>query len=107
MSEPGDLSDLLVGRFADLIRAVGSSSRIILSSFWRRPQHIKRQTHLEDRLTAHLGRPFTFDDKTSLREETGAACRISTIGDYIEDFFQQRAGSDTPKTRVLVLDDFA
>jgi hypothetical protein len=109
VSEPGDLSDLLVGRLARLIQASGSggSSRIVLASFWRKPQHIERQRFLESRLTAHLGRHFVFDDHTSLREEKGAACRISTIGDYIEGFCQQRAGSYLRKTRVLVLDDFS
>lgn len=110
VSQPGDLSDLLVGRLAHLIQsslACGSSARIVLASFWRRPQHIERQRFLESRLTHHLGRPFSFDDHTSLREEKGAACRISTIGDYIEDFCQHRTGSYLRKTRVLVLDDFS
>mmetsp|Transcript_57967 Transcript_57967/g.114958 ORF Transcript_57967/g.114958 Transcript_57967/m.114958 type:complete len:323 (+) Transcript_57967:87-1055(+) len=106
VAEPCDLSQLLVGRLAQLIGQAGSSCSVVLSSSWRKPKHAKRVQTLETFIGKHLGRPFQFDDRTELREESGGAMdRLQVLGDYTQDFCRKRRGSAL-KLRVLVLEDF-
>jgi len=106
LAEPTDLSQVLVGRLAQLIGQAGSSCSVVLSSSWRKPKHAKRVLTLEACISSHLGRPFTFDDRTQLREEAGGAMdRLEVLGDYAEAFCRKRRGSAL-KLRILVLEDF-
>lgn len=98
---PFDLSDVLVNRIANIIRAAGHRRSVILSSSWRRPQHLERMKGLERAIARHLGEPFVFDGKTNLAKEVDPSGRLLAIGAYI-----QQMQTSATKLRVLVLDDF-
>lgn len=99
-----ELSDVLVGRFAELVRSAGDGCKVVLSSSWRRPHHLKRRMMLEETIGRHLDRHFEFTDITSTcREERHAADRLETIGDYL---FELRSNVPEGDFRVLVLEDF-
>mmetsp|Transcript_131853 Transcript_131853/g.256874 ORF Transcript_131853/g.256874 Transcript_131853/m.256874 type:complete len:305 (-) Transcript_131853:49-963(-) len=101
----GDLSDTLVERLAWLIQSAGTMCQVVLSSSWRRPQHARRAAFLESRISKQLGKPFTFDDRTVIREERTAMDRLKCLGDYVETFCKKR-DSNAGKLRLLVLEDF-
>jgi len=106
VAEPCDLSQLLVGRLAQLIGQAGSSCSVVLSSSWRKPKHAKRVQTLETCIGTQLGRPFKFDDRTPLNEEAGGAMdRLQVLGDYTETFCHKRKGKAV-NVRILVLEDF-
>lgn len=106
MTQDGaELSDVLVGRFAELVRSTGDDCRIVLSSSWRRPQHLKRRKALEEAIGRHLDRHFEFTDITSTcRDERHAADRLETIGDYLFELCSKVP--EASELRVLVLEDF-
>jgi hypothetical protein len=104
IAKDDELSDLLVSRFAKLVQAAGSSCHLVFSSTWRK--HTKRKQHLESCIGKHMGKPFTFDASTLLRDEPTPMDRLQIIGEYLVDFCKHR-GSDAPLAlRILVLEDF-
>lgn len=99
------LSDVLVGRFAELVRFAGDNCRIVLSSSWRRPHHLKRRVLLEEAISRHLGKSFEFTEMTATdREERHPADRLETIGDHLAELCSK--GQVANELRVLVLEDF-
>lgn len=105
VADPGDLSQVLVGRLARLIAAAGKAGRVVLSSTWRSPNLQHKRKYLEASISKHLGRPFVFHGCTPDCVEEDAEDRLRILGDYISAFCAQRAAT-APKLRVLVLDDF-
>jgi len=103
---PDDVSDLLVSRFVKLVQAAGSSCHLVFSSTWRRPKHTKRKQRLETCIAKHMGKPFTFEASTSLREERTPMDRLQRIGEYLVDFCKHRGNAASPALRILVLEDF-
>eukprot|EP00930_Biecheleria_cincta_P025784 TRINITY_DN18295_c0_g1_i2.p1 TRINITY_DN18295_c0_g1~~TRINITY_DN18295_c0_g1_i2.p1 ORF type:complete len:314 (+),score=71.53 TRINITY_DN18295_c0_g1_i2:80-1021(+) len=100
-----ELSDVLVGRFAELVRFAGDNCKIVLSSSWRRPHHLKRRKMLEETIGRHLDRHFEFTDITpTWREERHPADRLETIGDHLFELCSK--GPEANELRVLVLEDF-
>jgi hypothetical protein len=106
VAQGDDLSDLLVSRFVKLVQAAGSRCHLVFSSSWRRPKHAKRKQRLESCIAKHMGKPFTFDASTSLREERTPIDRLQVIGEYLVDFCRLRGGDVPPALRVMVLEDF-
>mmetsp|Transcript_60711 Transcript_60711/g.141480 ORF Transcript_60711/g.141480 Transcript_60711/m.141480 type:complete len:303 (-) Transcript_60711:146-1054(-) len=98
-----EVSEVLLHRLAEIIRAAGERCSVVLSSSWRKPQHRKRARRLEESMSAHLGEHFRFDDRTALRSENGPEERLETIGDYVEDLCRRRPYECF---RLLVLEDF-
>jgi len=101
----GDLCDTLIERLVQLIQSAGSRCQVVLSSSWRRPQHTRRAQSLESRISKHMGKPFTFDDRTAIRDERNAIDRLKCLGDYVESFCETR-DPNAGKLRILVLEDF-
>mmetsp|Transcript_113175 Transcript_113175/g.225361 ORF Transcript_113175/g.225361 Transcript_113175/m.225361 type:complete len:312 (-) Transcript_113175:32-967(-) len=101
-----ELSELLVSRFVKLVKTAGTSCHLVFSSSWRRPKHAKRKERLETCIAKHMGKPFTFEASTSLREERKPIDRLQTIGEYLVNYCQQRGKDAAPALRILVLDDF-
>ncbi|CAE7227676.1 unnamed protein product [Symbiodinium natans] len=100
-----ELTDLLVQRLAKVIALGGPTTKVVLSSSWRRPHHRSRRRQLEQSLTQHLGQAFRFHSVTALyREEKTAADRLETVGDYLAEFCHRR--DDVTTLRVLMLEDF-
>jgi len=103
-----NVSFLLVARLAHILRvaaAMGGAQRVVLSSNWRSQSHKNRVQQLEALISAHLGKPFSFDDRTRLQQERCASDRLECIGNYVEEFCRKRA-RNVPLLRILVLDDF-
>lgn len=100
-----ELSEVLLGRLAELIRFAGNRCKVVLSSSWRRPHHRNRRRLLEQAIARHLERPFQFTEQTPMyREEKRAADRLQTIGDYIKEVCSKR--QEASNLRILVLEDF-
>jgi len=104
--DSNDLSDLLVSRFVKLLQAAGSSCHLVFSSSWRMPKYAKRKQLLETCISKHMGKPFTFEATTSLREEPAPMDRLQAIGEYLVNFCKQRASVGPLALRILVLEDF-
>eukprot|EP00929_Paragymnodinium_shiwhaense_P007685 TRINITY_DN111593_c0_g1_i1.p1 TRINITY_DN111593_c0_g1~~TRINITY_DN111593_c0_g1_i1.p1 ORF type:complete len:672 (+),score=127.65 TRINITY_DN111593_c0_g1_i1:123-2138(+) len=98
-------SDVLVGRLAELIRAAGHRSMIVLSSSWRLPQYDEILGVLEQDISKHLGYRFTFDARTSAGMEIRAGDRLRLIGDFVASLCQERSSS-VGRLKVLILEDF-
>lgn len=98
------LSEVLVQRFAGILRACGSRRTVVLSSTWRMPKYEANIRRLEEMTSRCLGYEFEFGSRTPLRKESNALDRIVTIGDFLED--HHRAEDASAPLRVLVLDDF-
>jgi len=125
-------SDPLVARLAAIISAATVATdaadagagagagrlRVVLASNWRKPKYVEKVRGLEQLLSRHLNRPFTFDDTTRDGEEKVAADRLGCIGDYVQGRCREawaaeekcgaaEGGQSAPsELRVLVLDDF-
>ncbi|CAE8608996.1 unnamed protein product [Polarella glacialis] len=107
VSSASGLSDVLTSRLADLIHFAGlqrGEVQVVLSSSWRRPDHLPRRKALEQRLSELLMQPFRFHAQTDLRKEKMPADRLRIIGDFLQEYCVGR-GSDSP-LRVLILEDF-
>jgi len=98
-----EVSDVLVGRLAGLIRAAGRDCAVILSSSWR--HDAKRVRDLECVISRRLGRFFTFHASTRPAAERCAADRLACIGSHIEALFLTGQAGGKP-LKVLVLEDF-
>lgn len=99
------LSKVLVGRLSELIQEAGPKCHMVLSSSWRKKQHLKRRQRLELDLSEALGRYFTFHDVTQLTPELHAGDRLQAIRSYLQDF----AGANlcgAGELKVIVVDDF-
>ena len=73
------LSKVLVGRLSELIQDAGPNCHVVLSSSWRKRQHMKRRLKLEQDLSEALGRYFEFDAFTQLSPELHAGDRLEVI----------------------------
>eukprot|EP00929_Paragymnodinium_shiwhaense_P070340 TRINITY_DN35631_c0_g1_i1.p1 TRINITY_DN35631_c0_g1~~TRINITY_DN35631_c0_g1_i1.p1 ORF type:complete len:297 (+),score=71.19 TRINITY_DN35631_c0_g1_i1:23-913(+) len=103
-----NLSDVLVGRLADIINAAGDTCSVVLSSTWRLPRQQAKAADLERALSKHLGYEFTFHDRTAIRKETTPGERLVTIGNYLREYCDAKEHSDeSSQLRVLVMDDFS
>lgn len=105
ISADNSLSEVAVGRLAKLIQAAGERCTVVLSSTWRLPKHVHRLKRLEEALSLHLGRPFTFGDRTSLNEDRTADGRLRCIGNYVAKHCA-RSGPASSNLRVMLLEDF-
>jgi len=107
-----DVSDIFVERLASLMKIAGDRCLVVLSSTWGRPQHKTRLQRLEEALSRHLNREFTFDEKTTTPSDHGAEGRLRTIGDFLQTLSVRRAKCadseyEVPSSlRVLILEDF-
>eukprot|EP00438_Fugacium_kawagutii_P014056 Skav204163 [mRNA] locus=scaffold903:340726:345085:+ [translate_table: standard] len=95
LASQDQLSKVLVGRLSELIQDAGPKCHVVLSSSWRKRQHLKRREKLELDLSEALGRYFTFDDVTCLAPELHAGDRLQVIRKgsvrayFVEDFLVQ------------------
>eukprot|EP00930_Biecheleria_cincta_P026299 TRINITY_DN18556_c0_g1_i2.p1 TRINITY_DN18556_c0_g1~~TRINITY_DN18556_c0_g1_i2.p1 ORF type:complete len:362 (-),score=46.94 TRINITY_DN18556_c0_g1_i2:242-1291(-) len=108
IKDEGKLSDILVRRFAKLMQLASGNRNltVVLSSVWRNPDHAGLTARLEQKLSESLGRPFSFQDRTSLGSDTDAASRLRRIGEYVAEHSTKSGQSSADSLRVLVLDDF-
>lgn len=104
-SSTSDVSDVLVGRLAALIQAAGDGCKMVLSSTWRLPHHLKRKVRLEALISRQLGEKFTFDGATDPTRDNVAEMRLKLLGDAIADLCSQPRGVSR-RLRILVLEDF-
>jgi hypothetical protein len=104
-SPHNNLSDVLVGRLAKLVIAAGESCTVVLSSTWRLPRHERRVELLEQAISRHLGRVFTFSARTDVCEDRTPQGRLECIGDFVEQHCRSAEGP-AGKLRLLVLEDF-
>jgi hypothetical protein len=100
------LSDALVERLANLLEAAGKNRMVVISSTWRLPQHRARVQRLEDAVSRHMNSRFSFDSRTSLVPDNTPEQRLRTIGDFVQDFCDQRPIDESKDLRILVLEDF-
>jgi hypothetical protein len=105
-TSPSHISDILVSRLAELIRAAGPNTQVVLSSTWQRPQHRAHRTRLEESIGKYLSKSFTFDATTESQYEHNAEGRLLAIGRFLSRFCAQRRGVAAQGLRVLVLEDF-
>jgi len=97
-------SEILLDRFAAIIRAAGDKPRVVLASNWRKPKYRRKVRTLEKAIAARIGSEFEFDDTTEVVSESGAADRLRCIGGHLREFCVHAKPSDI--VRALVLDDF-
>lgn len=101
------VSDVLVSRLVQLIKAAGKRCKVVLSSSWRLPKYAKSKANLETLISKHLGEKFTFDGATDLVPDFGAEGRLRTLGDAIAKLCSKSKRRFVAKhLRVLVLEDF-
>lgn len=100
------VSDVMVARLAQLIRAAGQGCRVILSSSWRLPEHAQRKETLEAIISKHLGEKFHFHGATDEVPKNGVEGKIIEIGDAIEEFSSRHCHVQK-RVRVLILDDLS
>jgi len=98
------LNDVLVGRLARIIEAAGPRCQVVLSSTWRMPRHTRRARQVEAALSRHLGRYFTFDARTAIRDDSTPELRLQCIGDFAAEHCKKAPW--LKKLRLLVLEDF-
>mmetsp|Transcript_74487 Transcript_74487/g.177374 ORF Transcript_74487/g.177374 Transcript_74487/m.177374 type:complete len:327 (+) Transcript_74487:104-1084(+) len=101
------VSDVLVERLANIIRAAGGPNerrQVVLASTWRHPRHSGLAKQLEQAVSHHLGRQFTFDARTSLWADDHAEGRLRAIGNFVEEYSNNHG--PLTRLRVVVLDDF-
>jgi len=99
-----DVSDVLVERFAQIVKAAGPRGRVVLCSSWRKPKHVQRVRDLEALVSKHMGYTFAFFDRTSIDSaDTNAQQRLVCIGDFLEKYCSAKRPS---QLRVMVLEDF-
>mmetsp|Transcript_68128 Transcript_68128/g.221847 ORF Transcript_68128/g.221847 Transcript_68128/m.221847 type:complete len:302 (-) Transcript_68128:190-1095(-) len=100
-----EVSDVLIGRLAELIRAAGERRMVVLSSRWK--SHRKRVQRLEEVISLHLKAPFTFDAKTATDRLMTPEGRLESIGDFLAGLCEWRGKKGLRgKLRALVLEDF-
>jgi len=99
-----DVSDVLVGRFVQIVAAAGPRGKVVLCSSWRKPEHVERVRQLEALVSEHMGCTFAFHDRTATDgEDTCGAQRLVFIGDFVEKYCSANRPS---QVRVVVLEDF-
>mmetsp|Transcript_4 Transcript_4/g.6 ORF Transcript_4/g.6 Transcript_4/m.6 type:complete len:343 (+) Transcript_4:91-1119(+) len=98
-----ELSDLLVCRLTEVIKAAGDHRMLVLSSKWKR--YKARVKRLEKAISVHLRSSFVFDAMTALENDCTPGTRLQAIGDFVEGLCTWR-GSSAPTPRILVLEDF-
>ena len=96
------VSEVLVGRLAEVLREAGDGRLVVLASSWRGPSHRPKVERLEECISHALGEPFRFDDMTKFCKDSSPAARLECIGDYVSDHCDGWQSS----ARVLVLEDF-
>jgi hypothetical protein len=105
--EPFLFSDRLAKHLASVVRAAGTSSKFVLSSMWRWPEHGNKVHDLERAVSRHLGEVFEFGARTTICKEYAVPDRLRLIGDFVERHCDNRLpGERMTELRVLVLDDF-
>lgn len=100
------ISPVLASHLADILRAAGNDTSVVLASNWRRLEHATRVRKLEAEVSKHLITDFNFRSKTRMETERGAADRLRFIGDYIEGVCGPEGKFHGRPLRVLVLEDF-
>mmetsp|Transcript_44172 Transcript_44172/g.127560 ORF Transcript_44172/g.127560 Transcript_44172/m.127560 type:complete len:310 (-) Transcript_44172:140-1069(-) len=95
---------LLLVRFARILRLVGHPRCVVLSSNWRHPTHASKVAALENDISAVLGEPFAFDTSTALGQESSADQRLACIAEHLAGECERRGRGGSLK--VIVLDDF-
>jgi len=107
---PSHLSDVLVGRLAEILEVTGPRAIIVLSSTWQAARHKARLQDLEKSLSRCLGREFSFDANTGSSEEKTADGRLRAIGNYVAQLTSRggaaAAAAEAGRLRMLVLEDF-
>jgi hypothetical protein len=100
------LADIYVKRLADLIAAAKSQGKLmcVLSSTWR-TQNVPGVRVLEQKVSKHLGEPFTFDAETDTQEFRGRGGRLEIIGKFLSDW-AATSTENFDNVRALVLEDF-
>jgi hypothetical protein len=99
------VSDIFVARLAELVEVAGPRCEVVLSSTWRWPRHKARVKEVEAQVSKHLGRPFTFEHRTPLREDRTPALRLQCISDFVATYCEESL-IPGDRLRVLVLEDF-
>ncbi|CAK0889003.1 unnamed protein product [Prorocentrum cordatum] len=84
--------------------AAGPRCQVVLSSTWRMPRHTRRARQVEAALSRHLGRYFTFDARTAIRDDSTPELRLQCIGDFAAEHCKKAPW--LKKLRLLVLEDF-
>ncbi|CAK0790491.1 unnamed protein product [Prorocentrum cordatum] len=106
---PSHISDVLVGRLAEIIGLAGPRAIIVLSSTWQAARHKKRLEELQRCLTKWLGREFRFDASTGSLDELPNG-RLRAIGNCVAELTAQggaaAAAAEAGRLRVLLLEDF-
>lgn len=99
------LSEVLVGRLAQVVEQAGERCLTVLTSTWRKPEYAARVAGLEEAVARRLGRPFRFGARTPWCTEDGSpGTRLECIGDFLKALCSDgRCGG---RLRVLVLEDF-
>jgi len=100
------LADIFVERLAVLVAAAERQGRVIcvLSSTWR-IKNLKGVRELEEGVSNHMGKPFTFDAKTDAKESGNPSGRLENIGNFLTQWLKTSAGT-FESVRALVLEDF-
>jgi hypothetical protein len=97
-----EVSEVLIGRLAEVLRGAGDGRLVVLTSSWREPRHRHMVERLEERISHAVGEPFRFDDTTEVCKDNSPAKRLACIGDYIS----KNCSAWQRSARMLVLDDF-
>ncbi|CAK0793549.1 unnamed protein product [Prorocentrum cordatum] len=104
------VSDVLVGRLAEILEAAGPRCLAVLASTWQAARHKTRLQDLEARLTRCLGRPFAFQATTGSSEEHTPDGRLIAIGNCMAELTSHggvaAAAAEAGRLRALVLEDF-
>lgn len=98
------LNDLFVGRLARIIEAAGPRCQVVLSSTWRMPRHMRRARQVEAALSRHLGRYFSFDARTAIRDDSTPELRLQCIAEFVAEHCKKAPW--VKQLRMLVLEDF-
>eukprot|EP00437_Effrenium_voratum_P042155 CAMPEP_0181485086 /NCGR_PEP_ID=MMETSP1110-20121109/46364_1 /TAXON_ID=174948 /ORGANISM="Symbiodinium sp., Strain CCMP421" /LENGTH=296 /DNA_ID=CAMNT_0023611035 /DNA_START=1 /DNA_END=887 /DNA_ORIENTATION=+ len=106
LASQDQLSKVLVRRLAELIEDAGPGCHVVLSSSWRKQQHLKRRRTLEESIGESLGRDFSFDDATEMRPEVHPGDRMQAIREYLRTFAKTEEHRLAEEVKVIVIDDF-
>ncbi|CAK0911511.1 unnamed protein product, partial [Prorocentrum cordatum] len=103
------VSDVLVGRLAEIVSMAGPRAITVLSSTWQAARYKRRLEDLERSLTEWLGRAFSFDATTGSLEETPSG-RLRAMGNCVAELTSRggaaAAAAEAGRLRVLLLEDF-
>lgn len=101
-----DITPEFAARLAEIIRAAGPRCMLVLSSSWRKPNHVKRVLALEAAISKFADKPTKFTAKTGPGGDEPHH-RLHLIGEFVRQYTAGRDPKLHGDLRVLVLDDFA